>query len=217
MQGLYRTQSVCKWETHPHPYYDPPGRAWQSSSCNTRRVSMEQLTKIENKILYLTGVSRTLVLRTEENRRYVLCAPRVPKTEIFQSPPDPFPPRSARGHLITRGRVVTHHYPPYDHHNTIFCGEHLFAAISMNPDNRGDKNTLLWPSPFCGDLAHVFWGAGCSFWVKKSFFLSKISCFRAAGCSFWYLFLSIFCHFFMQNFCFLRGWEVFLIKENIVF
>ena len=41
--------------------------------------------------------------------------------------------------------------------------------------------------------------------------------FCGAGCSFWYLFLSFFCHFFMQNFSFLRGWEVFLSKKNTFF
>ena len=38
----------------------------------------------------------------------------------------------------------------------------------------------------------IFWGIGCFFWVT---------------------FLSILCHFFMQNFSFLRSWKVFLCKK----
>ena len=41
--------------------------------------------------------------------------------------------------------------------------------------------------------------------------------FFGAGCSFWYLFLALFCHFFMQKFSFLRGWEVFLSKKRQIF
>ena len=63
----------------------------------------------------------------------------------------------------------------------------------------------------------VFCEAGCSFWVKKNSFFCKTSRFCGGGCSFWYLFLSIVCHFFMQNFCFLRGWEVFLSKKRHCF
>ena len=124
----------------PHPSHPPPCQLHQ------------QLTKIEDRILYLTGVSRTWVLRTEENRRYVLPESReLPKTEIFQSPPDPFPPPSpsaARGHLITRPPSLSpyHHH----HHHTIFYGGHLFAEISMSPDNGADKNTPLCPPPLWG-------------------------------------------------------------------
>ena len=44
-------------------------------------------------------------------------------------------------------------------------------------------------------------------------FSCKTSVFCGAGCFFGGTFLSIFCHFFMQNFSFLRGWEVFLSKK----
>ena len=48
-------------------------------------------------------------------------------------------------------------------------------------------------------------------------FSCKTSRFCGAGCSFWYLFLLIFCHFFMQNFSFLGGWVVFLSKKRLFF
>ena len=41
--------------------------------------------------------------------------------------------------------------------------------------------------------------------------------FCGAGCSFWYLFWCFFLPFFMQNFSFLRGWEVFLSKKKTIF
>ena len=41
--------------------------------------------------------------------------------------------------------------------------------------------------------------------------------FCGAGCSFWYLFWWFFLPFFMQNFSFLRGWEVFLSKKKTIF
>ena len=48
-------------------------------------------------------------------------------------------------------------------------------------------------------------------------FSCKTSGFCGAGCFFGGTFLSIFCHFFMQNFSFLRGWEVFLSKKKTLF
>ena len=41
--------------------------------------------------------------------------------------------------------------------------------------------------------------------------------FCGSGWSFWYLFLALFCHFFMQKFSFLRGWEVFFSKKTTFF
>ena len=48
-------------------------------------------------------------------------------------------------------------------------------------------------------------------------FSCKTSGFRGAGCFFGSIFLAFFCHFFMQNFCFLRGWVVFLSKNRQFF
>ena len=48
---------------------------------------------------------------------------------------------------------------------------------------------------------------------KKTFFSCKISDFAGLVA----LFGTFFCHFFMQNFSFLRGWEVFLSKKNNMF
>ena len=44
-------------------------------------------------------------------------------------------------------------------------------------------------------------------------FSCKTSGFCGAGCFFGGTFLSFFGHFFLQNFSFLRGWEVFLSKK----
>ena len=41
--------------------------------------------------------------------------------------------------------------------------------------------------------------------------------FCGSGWSFWYLFFALFCHFFMQKFSFLRGWEVFFTKKTTFF
>ena len=48
-------------------------------------------------------------------------------------------------------------------------------------------------------------------------FSCKTSAFWGAGCSFGYIFLALFCHFFMQKFNFLRGWVVFLSKKRQFF
>ena len=85
----------------------------------------------------------------------------------------------------------------------------------------------------------AFSGAGCSFWYLFCQFLVIFSCktsgflrgwvvFLSKNRQFFYAklqflrgwvvflvpFLSLFCHFFMQNFSFLRGWEVFLSKKD---
>ena len=41
--------------------------------------------------------------------------------------------------------------------------------------------------------------------------------FCGSGWSFWYLFLALFCHFFMQKLSFLRGWEVSFSKKRHFF
>ena len=48
-------------------------------------------------------------------------------------------------------------------------------------------------------------------------FSCKTSGFCGAGCFFGGIFLSFFGHFFLQNFSFLRGWEVFLSKKRQFF
>ena len=73
---------------------------------------------------------------------------------------------------------------------------------------------------FCGIFScktSAFCGVGWSFWVKKTlFFHAKLQFLRA-----WVVFLvpffSFFGHFFMQNFSFWRGWEVFLSKKRQYF
>ena len=70
----------------------------------------------------------------------------------------------------------------------------------------------------------IWWSWGSRFFFFKIpycrtifGFSSKTSVFCGAGCFFGGTFLSIFCHFFMQNFSFLRGWEVFLSKKIHLF
>ena len=48
-------------------------------------------------------------------------------------------------------------------------------------------------------------------------FSCKTSGFMPGYLLFWVNFWSSFCHFFMQKFCFLRGWVVFLSKKKLFF
>ena len=57
---------------------------------------------------------------------------------------------------------------------------------------------------------NIWWSWGSGFFFN---FSCKTSGVWGAGCFFGGTFLSFFGHFFLQNFSFLRGWEVFLSKK----